>query len=396
VIQLAAWNTIEVIASAEQAAAFDATGLVRAEIVESPDRWRLQAGSRVGVAVGGDWELRVVPRIEIAQLMFLLSYARAEGWRSQVADYDDDETLFAAIASGFASHAEGAIRPAPLSGYVSVDETAPMLRGRLRITDQMSRRPAMPLPLEITYDDFTPDIPENRLILGAAEVLLRFPLVPARTRSRLLRIRAALDGVAATRSSASVRVPPATRLNERYTTALALAQLILEGNGISTAMGGIASTTFSFDMNTVFEDFLTRALADAVAQSGARVVPQDEGRYLDVERTLRLKPDITIWRHSSCVAVLDAKYKPLTTPSFPNADAYQMLAYCTAYGLDRGTLVYAKDALGGERTHRVEAPGISIDVRALDVTRPHGEVLAQVDALASLILGSEAGVQIAA
>ena len=387
IVKLSAWNATEVVCPGEVAGLLAATGLVSVEIAEPPDRWRLTASSRVGVGVGQDWELWVTPRIELAQLMFLLSYSRADGWGDRLAGYGGDEDLFAAIASGFASRAEAAIRPAPLAGYVSVDETAPVLRGRLRIADQIARRPAIPFPLEITYDDFSSDIAENRLILGAAELLLRFPRVPARTRARLLRIRAALDGVAPAQPATSVLVPAPTRLNDHYTTALVLARLILQGTGISTQAGGVTSSTFSFDMNTVFEDFLTRALADVVEVAGARLIAQDNHRYLDVQRRLRLKPDITIWKHGVCLAVLDAKYKPLTTPGFPNADAYQMLAYCTAYGLDHGTLVYAKDELDEQRTHTVDGAGIRIDVRALDVAKPYSHVLAQVEGLSAALLG---------
>lgn len=385
-IELDAWDTQDVEISGSCAVALGATGLVTAAPLEPPDRWRLTASSMVGVAVGPGWEIRVSPRIEIGQLMFLLSYAHADGWQAPTAGFSKEVDLFAAVASGFASRAEAAILPVPLSGYVTVDETTSVFRGQLRVGDQLARRPAMPLPLEVSYDDFSPDIVENRLLLGAAELLLRLPLVPPRARSRLLRIRASLDGVRPQRPARAIPRPTITRLNTRYAHALPLARLILQSAGLASDRGGITSSTFSFDMNAVFEDFLTRALADVIRGRGVQLVAQDTRRHLDQERRLRLKPDITIWRGGRCAAVLDAKYKPLTTPGFPNADAYQMLAYCTAYGLDRGTLVYAKDSLGDPRRHTIDEADVTIDVKALDVGRPHAEVLAQVEALADDIL----------
>ena len=387
-IALDAWDTTDVEISGARAVALSATGLVTATALEPPDRWRLTASSMVGVAVGPGWELRVSPRIDVGQLMFLLSYTRSDGWREPVAGFLKEDDLFAAIASGFASHAEAAIFPAPLSGYVTVDETTSVFRGRLRVGDQLARRPAIPLPLEVSFDDFSPDIAENRLLRGAADLLLRLPLVPPRARSRLLRIRASLDGVRPQPPARTLPLPPMTRLNERYGHALPLARLILQSAGLTTNPGGVVSSTFAFDMNVVFEEFLTRALADVIRDRAAHLVAQDARRYLDRERRLRLRPDITIWRGGRCVAVLDAKYKPLTTPGFPNADAYQVLAYCTAYGLDRGTLVYAEDSLGGPRRHTVNRTDVTIDVRALDVACPHAEVLAQVRALADEVLAN--------
>ena len=99
--------------------------------------------------------------------MFLLGYAAdPRGWRSSIASFGHERDFFSAIASGFAHHAYRALEPAPLRGYVTVDERSPTLRGRLRVADQMAR--TLPLPLEITYDDYTIDIPENRMLRGAS------------------------------------------------------------------------------------------------------------------------------------------------------------------------------------------------------------------------------------
>jgi 5-methylcytosine-specific restriction enzyme subunit McrC len=269
-----------------------------------------------------------------------------------------------------------------------MEDTGTTLRGRVRAADQIARWSGLPLPLELRYDEFSIDIPENQLVLGATRVLLRLPLVPPATRSRLLRIRGALDGVTPLALGPPVQEPLITRLNARYAAAMRLAALILRSAGVSTTRGGVSSTAFVFDMNAVFEDFLTRALGDAVRRHGARLVSQDTSQQLDYQRRIRLKPDMTVWQGGTCRAVLDAKYKPLTTPGFPNADAYQMLAYCTAFGLNRGSLVYAKDEINAARMHSVRNTDVKICVEALDVTLDPNELLAQVDALAGQLLSA--------
>jgi 5-methylcytosine-specific restriction enzyme subunit McrC len=142
-----------------------------------------------------------------------------------------------------------------------------------------------------------------------------------------------------------------------------------------------------FDMNKVFEDFLSTALRVALERRGGRVRFQHDRQHLDDGRRLRLKPDITWWREGSCRAIIDAKYKALEVSSIPNADAYQMLAYCIAFGLDRGHLVYAKDAGRTTRDHVVSGMGTRILVSAIDVEREPAELLAEVDALALRIAG---------
>jgi 5-methylcytosine-specific restriction enzyme subunit McrC len=385
-IQLEAWSEKVVSLTPEQAAVVGDIGLVKVLIDEPPNRWRLGADSRVGVIWGEDWELRVNPKLAIPQLMFLLSYASdPRGWRDVGPAFVAEDDLFTAVASAFTVHAERALSPTPLRGYLSTEDRSTTLRGRLRMADQVARWPAQPIPLEIAYDDFTADIAENRLLRGAGELLLRMPLLPFRVRKRLLRIRATLEDVTPAASVTLVPGPAITRLNARYRSALALAVLILRGSSISTHAGEVTGVSFMFDLNTVFEDFLSLTLKGSIERYGGRLDLQYRREHLDLQNRIRLIPDLTWWKGGVCRAVIDAKYKPLTDQRFPNADAYQMLAYCTALGLDRGYLVYAKDTGEAERNHSIKNASKVIHVRAIDVEQRPADVLAQVEALAQVI-----------
>lgn len=99
-----------------------------------------------------------------------------------------------------------------------------------------------------------------------------------------------------------------------------------------------------------------------------------------------MKADI-VWRKYGAVrAVIDSKYKSLFAGStMPNADAYQMLAYCIGFGVRRGFLVYARDSLEHPRLHKVKRHGYEIDVQAVDVEREPEEVLAQIDRIADIV-----------
>ena len=47
-------------------------------------------------------------------------------------------------------------------------------------------------------------------------------------------------------------------------------------------------------------------------------------------------------RPGAAAAVIDANYKAEKPAGDPNADLYQLLAYCTVLGLPVGHLVYAR------------------------------------------------------
>lgn len=364
--------------------------VVRVVLEEPPDHWRLESGSQVGVLVGDGWELRIRPRLEIPKLLFLLAYSiRPEGWGDVVAAFEEEDELLDAVASGFSWHVERALEQGVLRGYVHVEERRHDLRGRVRFGDQLARLSGLRLPLEVAFDDFTTDTPENRLILTAAELLLRLPRIPAHARKRLLHVRGLLTDVSPHDRARGVRVPDITRLNARYGPALALAELIVRGCSLSAEAGAVQGTTFVFDMNEVFESFVFAALRDAFRPYGGEL-KRHEANYLDLEpSSLRIEPDITWWRSGRCRAVIDAKYKSLVDrATMPNADAYQMLAYCLALDIRQGFLVYAKDE--GERTrrHTIRRHGYSIDVRAVDVEAEPAAVLAQVRAIADAVAAS--------
>lgn len=103
--------------------------------------------------------------------------------------------LLPALAHAVERQIDRALRQGLLQGYRSTEETALVVRGRIRETDQIRRHFGATLPVEVTYDEFTTDIAENRLLRAAVEKLLRLPGIPREVRRRLLHQRTRLADV---------------------------------------------------------------------------------------------------------------------------------------------------------------------------------------------------------
>ena len=86
--------------------------------------------------------------------------------------------------------------------------------------------------------------------------------------------------------------------------------------------------------------------------------PKPTGTYLDTGSKVALQPDLLWSDGDRAMAVVDAKYKATKFANYPNADVYQMLAYCVRFGLETGHLVYAK----GEEDPQIHK---SLDTRHL-------------------------------
>ena len=92
-----------------------------------------------------------------------------------------------------------------------------------------------------------------------------------------------------------------------------------------------------------------------------------------------------VWRDgSSCIFVGDAKYKEVIDEGVPNADIYQMLAYCTAADLPSGLLIYA----AGEdesREYKIRNADKAIEVVSLDLNGTPETILGEVANLAERV-----------
>jgi 5-methylcytosine-specific restriction enzyme subunit McrC len=179
-----------------------------------------------------------------------------------------------------------------------------------------------------------------------------------------------------------------TRLNARYHSALNLAELVLRATSAEHSAGGVTVTGFLLNMPVLFEEFVTVALREELeATHGGRVAGQDP-HFLDHASRVRMYPDIVWYRRGQPAAVADAKYKAEQPAGYPNADLYQMLAYCTALRLRRGHLIYARGS-GKPARHAVREADIEIIAHALDLDTDPGSLLAQIHDLATIIAGSD-------
>jgi 5-methylcytosine-specific restriction enzyme subunit McrC len=404
----------------KQLPAPEADLLIASKLVDSrpvsaaTGQWQLRATGLVGAAVltAGDAgvDLRVAPKIDVRRLLFLMSYAaNPHGWRDELVDLPEVLGLPAAIGEALARSVDRALRSGVLQGYQTVEESALTIRGRVRFGDQLRRRFGQSLPVEITYDEFTVDIAENRILRAALRWMLRAADLPDITRRRLLVQMHRLSEVSDLVAGQPLPGWTPSRLNARYGPALRLSELVLRGTSFDLERGAVQVAGFMVNMPRVFEEFVTVALGQALMdQRGGSVVLQDSRWWLDRDKQVSLLPDLVWypagngWRKSSKGLgapglVVDAKYKAEKPSGFPNADVYQLLGYCTALGLETGHLVYAAGNEDG-RTYGITKGGrapdslasgsqVTVTAHALDLDVKPEQLLSQVTALVEAVSG---------
>ena len=358
------------------------------------------AKSWIGVVRFTDFEIRVVPKLRGGNLgvVRMLDYAsgvdalrRYDAARDLEAVGDD---LIELIAWLFADSVSSIVRDGLLSDYVAREDTLHLLRGRLRLLDQVRHQFARVDPLEVAYDEFETDIPENRVIAAALEAtraVVRTPFVQRPIR-RLHSVFAeacepSVDPLA------DLLAMSYTRRNEHYRSAHSLATLLLHRLAVRDLLtpGGTRSFAFLIDMNELFERFVTRLVSDALRPDNIHVHAQRRDRSIvkhDISgRTYAaIIPDLLLegrYRGNVLRLPVDAKYKLYDTKKLNEADVYQAFFYAFAYAaetdrrhLARAVILYPRSTEGsdaalrvethtGSTTARIRAFGIDVD-RALD------------------------------
>lgn len=339
--------------------------------------YHLTPASTIGALRVGDLSVSIRPKLPIARVLYLASYAMgALRLREEAFEFAEAPTLIEVLALALTAAARQGFARGLLHGYRTEEESLYTVRGRIRIDEQVRRRFGVPLPVEVRYDDFTEDISANRLVKAAAARLGQLR-ISRESRIALARIDARLENVSLVEYRAN-EVPEVRfdRLNEHYRKVVTLARLILRHQTIETERGTVPAVGFLMDMNRVFEEFVRRALREKLGLSDRTFPPPGKPPpdpiFLDKKTTdkktrIKLKPDLSWWEGSTCTFVGDAKYKRIRDERVPNADLYQLLAYATALNLPGGLLIYAKGE-ADEIVHRVRHAGKRLEIAALDLS----------------------------
>lgn len=359
-----------------QVAALRAAQLVTVRRADG-GQWTLKPGRKVGAVRIGNLEIEVTPKVGVANMLFFLGYAKNPGFRPEDVAGIPTTGLWPALATSLVRQTRRALASGPLRGYVAVDDALPLIRGRIRFGDQLAARPGVPLPVEVRYDEHSPDIPENRILRTALRRMLAVPRLRPADQADLTELDARLAGVTVLPPTALPPVWHAGRLNARYAPALRLGELIMQHCSADLGAGAYAVAAFVVNMEKVFEAFIGVALREALsAYPGHTEAPAK--RTLDRGGAIQIEPDVLHIVDGQPVAVFDAKYKAEPSAGKPvNADLYQMLAYCTALNLRHGWIIFAEGTESPTVWH-IRNTDVVVGYRPLSLGQPPDKLLSDI------------------
>jgi 5-methylcytosine-specific restriction enzyme subunit McrC len=365
--------------------------------------------SWVGVVRFTTFELRIVPKLaggnvgvarmlQYAAGLDVLKRHRAERTLDAVGS-----DLLELIAWLFVDECERLIGDGLLSDYVARQEALHLLRGRLLVLEQLRRQYGRVDPLEVAFDEFETDVPENQVLAAAAAAIrgvVRWPELQRRSK----RIHSTLADVADSLAADPLVLLDElvyTRRNSHYRPAHVYAGLLLRRLAVRDllSVGGTTSFAFLLDMNELFESFVTRLVRDALEPLGIRVHAQrrDPSIIIDESTNKRYSaiiPDLLLESGTGEHLIrlpVDSKNKLYDAKRIQEADVYQTFLYAFAYASPhrgsaraRAVILYPRSGAGEDTSLRVDThtgrqagriQAFGVDIEAALAALEAGEVI---------------------
>ena len=238
--------------------------------------------------------------------------------------------------------------------YLQREENLRRFKGKLIISSQILHNSARRERFFCRFDEFSKDTAMNRIFRFACITLLDWTHTPS-TQDKLRHCLLLLDGVEhVSIHDEMFEQIPITRQNERFADVLHFCRLILQARSPTTNAGKQRSFSLLFDMNRVFETFVTAFMRKWVMPLPSfpkhRLFPQAKWRRRhlithDGNGVLSLRPDLLIEApEDDSRLVLDTKWKRLSGSGARGGigagDLYQLYAYTQRYGCKRSILLY--------------------------------------------------------
>jgi 5-methylcytosine-specific restriction enzyme subunit McrC len=317
----------------------------------------IRFGPFCGVLRAGNVTLELLPKIDDGSDSdetgrgLLVGMLRATG-ELRVATAGDADLgqqrthLLDIFIRNFCDHVRLALRGGAISHYVEKTENLYAIRGRLQLTEHLSRNAFDRSRLYCRFDERTIDNVFNQILKSVLQKLLDRS-ISSRTKAMVAALLHRFHEVSDRRFKPDdYDKLTFDRTMKHWLGIFERARWLMNGLFPDVRLGAINGSFLLFNMETLFESMLGIRMRHALfgTHAGQRKVDlQGPHRHL-AESGFLLRPDISVHDGEKFLSVIDAKWKRLdpaeSNSGVSSADAYQMTAYANRYGCNHLALVY--------------------------------------------------------
>lgn len=378
---------------AMRAVAADLAATDRLTILDLRQGLHIATGSYVGTLRLGDLRLTIHPKIHGLPLLVLLRYVyglRNLRLLDVLAQGIEAASFQDLLIHQLCTEADELLARGLHRRYKQRNEMLASPRGQINFAAIARQAVLVEAALPCTHHPRVVDNTLNRTVLASLRLAIGLTgQLELRVQLQTLAARLAGD-VTATRLTPELLKQAhreANRLTAAYQPVLAIAALLLEGQGtaLQPTDTQVPVPGFLFDMNRFFQMLLLRFLREGLPHCDVRDEKRLSGLLAyDPERNPRgrqapaLRPDFVVIRGRKPVALIDAKYRDLWEESLPRDMLYQLVIYAgsseaggravilypTLHAEARDACIHVTDPVLGRRRAEVALRPVNLDVLA--------------------------------
>ncbi|KAA8708521.1 McrC family protein [Helicobacter canis] len=241
----------------------------------------------------------------------------------------------------FLNECERLIKAGLKSDYLCIAQNRAFLKGKLEFKEHITQNLIHKERFFASSDEYTQDIPPNRLIQSTLHILSHLNLSPS-TQTKLDFMRFIFADISPSENVESdfIKCNNMGRAKE-YEMILLWCKVFLGQKAFSPYVGRDKSIAFLFPMEKLFESFVSFWLKKCVKDF--EVKTQESRKYLLQDEENKdifcLKPDI-VMRNDEKILIIDTKWKIPDSSldekkyGISQSDLYQMWAYASKYRLE--------------------------------------------------------------
>lgn len=271
------------------------------------------------------------------------------------------------------------------SSYETLEENAAFFKGKLKFAEHIRRNFIHRERNYISYDAFTVNRPENKVLKTALQFLYLHTR-SSKNKTDIKNILAIFEDVDVSidyKTDLSKIIPD--RNTKGYSTALEWAKVFLSGKSFTSFSGSETALALLFPMDKLFECYIASLVKKEMAASNYKVSTQHTGYYLfdEPKKTFKIRPDIVISNSndSNDTFVFDTKWKILdenkNNYNISQGDMYQMYVYQKKYEAKSVTLLYPLSHLISSKKlikYTTENGNVIVNVRFIDLPKAKQDV----------------------
>lgn len=268
-------------------------------------------------------------------------------YKSKISQSGKEKDFYEFFISLFLTDLETIMGPSLHHEYIYQNDDINHIKGKLNFQEQIVKLPSERHTFSCSFDEFSVDNPLNRLIKAALLKIQRISK-DVGNKKRSFNFYSLMHEVEDEVIFPSYMIKlHFNRLNEKFKGLVEFSFMILFGSTYSAEEGSHQYYALVFDMNLVFERYITKLLRNSLQeytfdyQHVLHLASEYQSTVNYCRNKKRVIPDIIVKENGNQIAIIDTKYKPdLTNGFISNADFYQMMAYSVANESDKSLLLY--------------------------------------------------------